>query len=47
VRAIPGARLLPIEGMGHDLPRGAWPRIIDAIAENAARAKRRDTARAA
>jgi hypothetical protein len=21
-----------IEGMGHDLPRGAWPQIIDAIA---------------
>ena len=36
-----------IEGMGHDLPRGAWPRIIDAIVENAARAKQRDTARAA
>jgi pimeloyl-ACP methyl ester carboxylesterase len=36
--AIPGARLVMIEGMGHDLPRGAWPRIIDAIAENAARA---------
>ena len=37
-RAIPGARLLMIEGMGHDLPRGAWPQILDAIAENAARA---------
>jgi pimeloyl-ACP methyl ester carboxylesterase len=37
-KAIPGARLLTIEGMGHDLPRGAWPQIIDAIAENAARA---------
>ena len=37
-RAIPGARLLLIEGMGHDLPRGAWPRILDAIEENAARA---------
>jgi pimeloyl-ACP methyl ester carboxylesterase len=36
--AIRGARLVMIEGMGHDLPRGAWPRIIDAIAENAARA---------
>lgn len=31
-RAIPGATLLVIEGMGHDLPRGAWPRIVDAIA---------------
>jgi pimeloyl-ACP methyl ester carboxylesterase len=38
-RAIPGARLELIEGMGHDLPRGVWPRIIDAIAENAARAE--------
>jgi pimeloyl-ACP methyl ester carboxylesterase len=37
-RAIPGARLITIDGMGHDLPRGAWPRIIDAIVENAARA---------
>jgi pimeloyl-ACP methyl ester carboxylesterase len=37
-RAIPGARLMMIEGMGHDLPRGAWPRIIDAIVENAGRA---------
>jgi pimeloyl-ACP methyl ester carboxylesterase len=37
-KAIPGARLLEIEGMGHDLPRGAWPEITDAIAENAARA---------
>jgi hypothetical protein len=27
-----------IEGMGHDLPRGTWPQIIGAIAENAARA---------
>jgi pimeloyl-ACP methyl ester carboxylesterase len=37
-KAIPGARLVKIEGMGHDLPRAAWPRIIGAIAENAARA---------
>lgn len=34
-KAIPGARLLMIEGMGHDLPRGAWPRLIDAIADHA------------
>jgi pimeloyl-ACP methyl ester carboxylesterase len=34
-KAIPGARLLMIEGMGHDLPRGAWPQIIDAISEHA------------
>jgi pimeloyl-ACP methyl ester carboxylesterase len=37
-RAIPGARLLMIEGMGHDLPRGAWPQLIDAIVDNAGRA---------
>jgi pimeloyl-ACP methyl ester carboxylesterase len=36
-RAIPGARLMMIEGMGHDLPPGAWSRIIDGIVENAAR----------
>jgi pimeloyl-ACP methyl ester carboxylesterase len=33
--AIPGAKLLKIDGMGHDLPRDAWPRIVDAIASHA------------
>jgi pimeloyl-ACP methyl ester carboxylesterase len=37
-KAIPGARLVLIEGMGHDLPRGAWPRMLNALVENAARA---------
>ena len=37
-KAIPGARLVLIPGMGHDLPRGAWPDIIRAIDENAKRA---------
>jgi pimeloyl-ACP methyl ester carboxylesterase len=37
-RAIPGARLMMIKGMGHDLPRGAWPQVIDAIVENAGHA---------
>jgi pimeloyl-ACP methyl ester carboxylesterase len=37
-RAIPNARLLNVPGMGHDLPRAVWPTLIDAIAENAARA---------
>jgi pimeloyl-ACP methyl ester carboxylesterase len=32
--AIPGAGLVVIPGMGHDLPRGAWPQIIDAIVGN-------------
>jgi pimeloyl-ACP methyl ester carboxylesterase len=36
-KAIPGARLVLIEGLGHDLPRSAWPRMLDAIEENAAR----------
>jgi pimeloyl-ACP methyl ester carboxylesterase len=37
-RAIPGARLVMIDGMGHDLPRGAWDRIVEAIVDNARRA---------
>jgi len=36
-RAIAGARFMSIEGMGHDLPRAIWPRLIDAIAANAQR----------
>lgn len=36
--AIPGAELLAIEGMGHDMPRPLWPRLIDAICDLAARA---------
>ena len=37
--AIPGAQLMLIEGMGHDLPRGgAWPRIVDAIAAHTGKA---------
>jgi pimeloyl-ACP methyl ester carboxylesterase len=35
--AIPGARLELIAGMGHDLPPGAWPQLIRAIADNAVR----------
>jgi pimeloyl-ACP methyl ester carboxylesterase len=31
--AIPGARLLEIPGMGHDVPRRVWPQVVDAIAE--------------
>ena len=36
-KAIPGSDLTLIEGMGHDLPPGVWPRVIDAITRNAAR----------
>jgi len=39
--AIPGAELMVIPGMGHDLPRPLWPRIIDAISALADRADRR------
>jgi pimeloyl-ACP methyl ester carboxylesterase len=37
--AIPGAELVLIDGMGHDLPRPLWPRLVDLIVENAARAR--------
>ncbi len=37
-KAIPGARLVEIDGMGHDLPRGVWDRIVDAVVANAERA---------
>jgi len=38
--AIPGARLVTVEGMGHDLPRAAWPQIVAAVAGNAHAADR-------
>ncbi|MEO8601444.1 MAG: alpha/beta hydrolase [bacterium] len=44
VANIPGAELLAIEGMGHDMPHAVWPRLIDAICRVAARA---DAAQAA
>jgi pimeloyl-ACP methyl ester carboxylesterase len=37
-RAVPGSRLIVIRGMGHDLPRPLWPKVVDAIVENCARA---------
>jgi pimeloyl-ACP methyl ester carboxylesterase len=37
-RAIPGARLHLIEGMGHDLPRPLWPLFADDFVATAARA---------
>jgi pimeloyl-ACP methyl ester carboxylesterase len=39
--AIPGAELMLIEGMGHDLPHGgAWPRIVEAITAHTLNASR-------
>jgi pimeloyl-ACP methyl ester carboxylesterase len=37
-RAIRGAKLMKVQGMGHDLPRQIWPELIEAISANAARA---------
>ena len=36
--AIPGAELLVVDGMGHDLPREMWPEILDRITALIARA---------
>ena len=34
-RAIPGARLLKVDGMGHDLPRALWPELLEEISAHA------------
>jgi pimeloyl-ACP methyl ester carboxylesterase len=39
-RAIPGARLMLVDDMGHDLPEAAWPQLIGAIADHARSADR-------
>ena len=38
--AIPGARLLRVPGLGHELPPGFWPTLADALVQNADRAER-------
>jgi pimeloyl-ACP methyl ester carboxylesterase len=43
-RAIPGAKLRMIKGMGHDLPRAVWPQVVEEIAATAARAGAFDAA---
>jgi pimeloyl-ACP methyl ester carboxylesterase len=35
-KAIPGSRRETIAGMGHDLPRPAWPRLVDLIVDHSA-----------
>jgi pimeloyl-ACP methyl ester carboxylesterase len=35
-RAIPGAKFVTMPGMGHDLPFGAWGRILDLIEDHTA-----------
>jgi pimeloyl-ACP methyl ester carboxylesterase len=37
--AVPGAELVVIEGMGHDLPVEAWPQVVEAIVANASKVK--------
>src|SRR5882724_2657871 len=37
-RAVRGAELLAIDGMGHDLPRAVWPPIVEHISALTARA---------
>ncbi len=36
-RCVPGSKLRMIAGMGHELRRGAWPEIIDAVCEHTGR----------
>ena len=44
-RAITGALLETIPGLGHDLPAGAWPRLIDLIDQHARRGGQTEHAR--
>jgi pimeloyl-ACP methyl ester carboxylesterase len=37
-RASPNAEFVAIPGMGHDLPRAVWPKIVDAVVRNTDRA---------
>jgi len=37
--AIPGAEMVIIEGMGHDLPPGAWPPLVEALARHTERSE--------
>jgi pimeloyl-ACP methyl ester carboxylesterase len=36
-RAVPGAKLIAIPGMGHDLPRELWPVVVDSVVQMADR----------
>ena len=39
--AIPGAELVVIDGMGHDLPKPLWPQLATKIADNVQRGETR------
>jgi pimeloyl-ACP methyl ester carboxylesterase len=38
-KAIPGAKLVKIPGLGHDLPPALWPQFVDEIVANTERAR--------
>ena len=38
--AVPGAELLVVDGMGHDLPREVWPQLVERITALVERAER-------
>ncbi|PKN35932.1 MAG: alpha/beta hydrolase [Deltaproteobacteria bacterium HGW-Deltaproteobacteria-19] len=39
-RVIPGARLLIVNGMGHDMPKGVWAEIAEAISQHSTQTSR-------
>ncbi len=41
--AVPGAELLVLDGVGHEVPEGVWPLVVDRIAALVARAEERST----
>ncbi len=43
-KAIPGAELITIPGMGHDMPRELWPTFVEGIARNADRVRAQQAA---
>ncbi len=38
--AIPGAELLVLEGMGHDLPRELWAQLVSAVSAHTEKSHR-------
>jgi pimeloyl-ACP methyl ester carboxylesterase len=42
--AVPGAELVVVPGMGHNLPRELWPQLVDAVHALSERAEQRSAA---
>jgi hypothetical protein len=38
-QVMPGARIFIINGMGHDMPKGVWVKIVNAISQHIMQAK--------